>query len=33
MSDKIHIINSFSPILQSYLESISSLPKDKDKDY
>ncbi|WP_418892536.1 hypothetical protein [Limibacterium fermenti] len=33
MTDKIHIINPFSPILHHYLDSIPELPKGKDKDY
>ncbi len=33
MSDKIHILNPFSPILHGYLDRIKSLPDSLDKDY
>lgn len=33
MSDKIHILNPFSPILHGYLDRIESLPDSADKDY
>lgn len=33
MSQKIHVMNPFSPILHNYLDRIASLPKGNDKDY
>ncbi|SHF55658.1 hypothetical protein SAMN05444274_106179 [Mariniphaga anaerophila] len=33
MSDKIHILNPFSPILHGYLDEVSELPDGNDKDY
>lgn len=33
MSDKIHILNPFSPILHDYLDGIRNLPDGDDKDY
>ena len=33
MTDKTHIINPFSPILHAFLDSVTFLPKDADKDY
>lgn len=33
MSEKIHILNPFSPMLHHYLDRIPGLPKEKDKDY
>jgi len=33
MSDKIHILNPFSPILHGFLDKVPGLPDGKDKDY